>query len=274
MPIKGTVVTVANQKGGVGKTSAAVNLGAILAEQGERVLLVDLDPQGCATEHLGLEDSGEALYAAIHQAAELEDGVSLPVRSTSVPGLDIVPSGDYLTRAENTLAVTPGYETIFLECLLNTDGSWTWIFVDCRPSLGALTVNGLVASGGNAHGSGTENWRGGVLVTLQSHPQSLRGLGNLRRTIASIQRRVNPRVTILGALPSMVDTRTVLYRDVNAKLNDAFGETRVGPPIRSNITIAEAPAHGLPVSLYDSSCIGTQDYRAAAQWLRKLVKHG
>jgi chromosome partitioning protein len=245
------IVAVANHKGGVGKTATAVNLAAALVESGATAAVVDLDPQGSATSWLGVEaDGADALEA-------LSDGVPLPVRDTAVAGLQLVPGGTALASAERRLAGEIGAERLLAEALARTGGGWDWVFLDCPPSLGLLAVNAMAA----AHA---------VLVPVEAHHLGLRGLVDSRRTVEAVQRRLNPGLEIVGVLPCRAHPRRTLHREVLEALEAAF-PGRVGPTIRENVALAEAPAHGMPVTRYASRSNGATDYRAAAGWLRERL---
>ena len=247
----GRIIAVANHKGGVGKTATAVNLAAVLAEEGATAVVVDLDPQGSATSWLGLDaDGAEALEA-------LSDGVPLPVRDTGIDRLQVVPGGTALASAERRLAGEIGAEHLLAEALGRTGGTWDWVFLDCPPSLGLLTVNALAAADV-------------VLVPVEAHHLGLRGLVDSRRAVEAVQRRLNPKLEIAGVLPCRAHCRRTLHREVLEALEASF-PGRVGPAIRENVSLAEAPAYGQPVTRYAPRSNGAADYRAAARWLRERL---
>ena len=245
-------VAVANQKGGVGKTASAVNLAAALGETGERVLVVDLDPQGSASAWLGVEDDGAELLEALAGAAEL------PVVETDTPNVDLVPGGLALAGAERRLAAVIGPERLLWESLGKTAGPWAWVFIDTPPSLGVLTINALAAA---------ER----VLVPVEAHPLGLRGVAELRRTVEAVAERLNPGVELLGVLPCRAHPRRRLHAEAMEALERAF-PGRVGPMIRENVALAEAPAHGQPVTIYAPRSNGAMDYRKAAGWIREVSR--
>jgi chromosome partitioning protein len=243
----GRIIAVANHKGGVGKTATAVNLAAVLAEQGETALVVDLDPQGSASSWLGQEADGAGALEA------LSDGVPLPLHDTVFERLQVVPGGTALASAERRLAGEIGAEHLLAEALGRTGGSWDWVFLDCPPSLGLLAVNALTAADA-------------VLVPVEAHHLGLRGLVDSRRAVEAVQRRLNPRLEIAGVLPCRAHPRRTLHREVLEALEASF-PGRVGPVIRENVSLAEAPAYGAPVTRYAPRSNGAADYRAAAYWL-------
>lgn len=245
------VIAIANHKGGVGKTATAVNLAAALAERGEGALVVDLDPQGSASSWLGVEDEGAAALEAF------SSGTTLPIRSTQTAGVDLVPSGTAMASAERRLAGEIGAERLLAEALARTEGAWDWILIDCPPGLGLLSVNAMAAAGG-------------VLVPVEAHHLGLRGLVDSRRTVDAVRRRLNATLEIVGVLPCRAHGRRALHREVVEALEASF-PGRVGPAIRENVSLAEAPAHGLPVTKYAPRSHGAADYRVAAEWVRRMV---
>lgn len=245
------VIAIANHKGGVGKTATAVNLAAAFAERGEPALVVDLDPQGSASAWLGIEDEGSAALEAF------ASGARLPVRPTAHQGLDLVPSGTAMASAERRLSGEIGAERLLADALARTGGAWEWVLLDCPPGLGLLAVNALAAAQG-------------VLVPVEAHHLGLRGLADSRRTVEAVRRRLNPAVEIVGVLPCRAHGRRALHREVLEALETSF-PGRVGPAIRENVALAEAPAHGLPVTRYAPRSNGASDYREAARWLGEVM---
>jgi chromosome partitioning protein len=240
----GTVYAVANQKGGVGKTTTAVNLGACVAEAGYETLLVDVDPQGNATVNLGLgKDEHPNLYDVIGTG----DGIEAAVRSTDVERLDIVPSTPDLAGANVELPRLEGSETRLREALAPLKDSYDYTFLDCPPSLGPLTVNALVAADR-------------VIVPVQAEYFALEGLAGLLDTLGLIQRELNPRLTVAGMLLTMHDGRTRLSQDVEREVRKHFPELVFETVIPRNVRLGEAPSYGRPVIHYDPHCAGADAY--------------
>lgn len=238
----GGVFAVSNQKGGVGKTTTAVNVAACLAEAGERVLLVDLDPQANATSGLGVSTRGRS-------SLELLDGVPLEsvTVQTAYPNLAVVPGSRELAGASVGLAQLPSSESFLAEALRGATPAYSFVFIDCPPSLGPLTVAALVAA---------EK----VLVPVQCEYYALEGLAQLLETLEQIRRGPNPRLTIGGILLTMVDRRTRLSADVEAEVRQAFGSLVFTAVVPRSIRLAEAPSHGAPINAYARGSQGAAAY--------------
>ncbi len=249
------IVAIANQKGGVGKTTTAINLGTALAAAGNRVLIVDFDPQGNASTGLGIERAARRItsYDLILGRATITDAV-LPTR---VPGLSIVPATVDLSAAEVELVADPRRVYRLKDALAGLAGGFDLTLVDCPPSLGLLTINALVA----AHA---------VLVPLQCEFFALEGLSLLLRTIERVRRSYNPILEIEGVLLTMFDRRNNLSGQVETDVRSFLGERVFETVIPRNVRISEAPSHGLPVLLYDLACSGSKAYaKLAGELLRK-----
>ncbi|MDT8424173.1 MAG: ParA family protein [Desulfuromonadales bacterium] len=247
------IIAIANHKGGVGKTATAVSLSSIFAGQGRKVLLIDFDPQGNASAWLHARGGGGNLLAAL--AAEAD----LVVEDTSFAGLQLVAGGLPLASAQKVLDTETGAEHLLRELLQRSAGSWDMIFLDCPPGLGFLTVNALAAS--------TD-----ILLPLEAHPLGLRGVNDSRKVINAVQQRLNPATKITGVLPCRAHLRRTLHREVMVALESAF-PGHVAPPVRENVALAEAPAHGLPINHYSPRSHGSNDYRNVARWLsRQMTK--
>jgi len=246
-------IAVANQKGGVGKTTTSVNLAASLALSGSRVLLVDLDPQGNATMGCGVDKSAleRSVYDWLMLRAPLAD-----VLQRCPTGFDLVPSNIDLTAAEVELLQVEQREQRLKSVLAEADGRFHYIIIDCPPSLNMLTLNALVAS----HS---------VLIPMQCEYYALEGLSALLDTIEGVKQRANPSLRIEGILRTMYDPRSSLTRDVSRQLLKFFGEQVFRTVIPRNIRLAEAPSHGLPVVLYDRQSRGAVAYMALAGELKR-----
>jgi chromosome partitioning protein len=240
----GTVYAIANQKGGVGKTTTAVNLGACVAEAGYEALLVDIDPQSNATIGLGLgKDEPATVYDVLTGSTALADAI----RPTGVERLSIVPSGPDLAGANVELPRTPGSETSLRHALADVRDQFAFILLDCPPSLGPLTVNALVAADR-------------VIVPVQAEYFALEGLAGLLDTLSLVQRELNPRLTVAGMLLTMHDGRTRLAQDVEREVREHFPELVFDTVIPRNVRIGEAPSFGKPVIHHDPHCPGADAY--------------
>lgn len=238
------VVAVYNTKGGVGKSTTAVNLAAALAEKGRRVLVVDLDPQASASQTLGIRDDGRALGEGISGRE------ALPIRRTSTAGVDIVPSGLALGGVEKALARELGAEVVVRNKLAGLDG-YDLVILDAPPGLGMLAIGALVA----AHG---------VLVPVTPNPLSLGGLAGMLQAFETIRERLNPPLDLMGMLLTIVDRRTALAKEVEADLRRRFGGKVLTTVIRQTVKLAEAAGHGCPVLAYAPDSTGSADYRDLA----------
>ena len=248
-----TVLAVANQKGGVAKTTTVASLGAALSALGQRVLVVDLDPQGCLTFSLGhnpdrLEHSVNEVLAGDLDAADA-------ILSTG-DGMDLLPATIDLAGAEALLLMRPGREFALKRALSPLLGNYDVVIIDCPPSLGVLTLNGLTAAQS-------------VLVPLQCETLAHRGVGQLLRTVREVQAITNPDLVLLGALPTLYDARTTHSRDVLADVSDRYSLPVLAPPIPRTVKFAEASASGATV-LAGRKNKGADAYRDLAA---NLVKH-
>lgn len=251
----GTVYAIANQKGGVGKTTTAVNVAACIAEAGFATLLIDIDPQANATLGLGARKDVEPnVYDVLAGRATLLDAE----RPTSIDGLTLVPAHPDLAGANVELPREPGSETRLREALGDVRERHEYILLDCPPSLGPLTVNALVAADR-------------VIVPVQTEYFALEGLAGLLDTLALIQRELNPRLQIAGMLLTMHDGRTRLARDVEREVREHFPSLVFDTVIPRNVRIGEAPSYGLPVTHHDPHCAGSDAYFELA---KEVVRAG
>jgi len=246
--VSARIFSIANQKGGVGKTTTAINLAACLAEAGERSLVVDLDPQANATSGLGERANGTS-------SIDLLDGAPLRelAKPTRFANLDLVPAKPDLAGTAADLSRRGDGER-YLNEALTANGDYSFVFVDCPPSLGPLTVNALAAADR-------------VLVPLQAEYYALEGLAQLVRSVELIRARLNPRLAIAGVILTMVDRRTRLAADVDAEVRRHFGNLVFNASIPRSVRVAEAPSHGMPVTAYDRGSAGADAYWKVAMEL-------
>lgn len=246
------LLALANQKGGVGKTTTAVNLAVLLAQRGYRTLLIDLDPQGNATSSLGVEKStlDVTLYDALVGGIPARDVRVADVR----PGLDLLPSTPTLAAAEVELVGVTDRERALSRAIRPDAGVYDVMLIDCPPSLGLLTVNALTAADG-------------VLVPIQCEFLALEGLGQLIRSIDLVKRQLNPAIDVVGVLMTMYDARTRLSASVVEEVRRFFPERIFQTLVPRSVRLAEAPSYGQAISEYDPDSRGAQSYRAVADEL-------
>ena len=242
------IIAVTNQKGGVGKTTTAVNLSALVAESGKRVLLVDIDPQGNATSGLGKSDTDDnTVYEVLLGEAAARDAV-VP---TGFGGLDLMPTSIELAGAEIELVSVDKREGLLKKALEDIKNDYDYIFIDCPPSLSLLTLNALTAADS-------------VLIPIQCEYYALEGVGQLVNTVKLIRMKLNPDLKVEGILLTMFDARTNLCAQVVQEVRNHFRDEAFDTMIPRNVRLSEAPSYGMPIHLYDPRCAGAQAYRELA----------
>jgi chromosome partitioning protein len=254
----GQTVVFANQKGGVGKTTSTVNIGAYMAASGRKVLLVDFDPQGNLSSSVGIRNSKVGVYDVLIGAVQPQSAIV----STVQENLDILPSDLRLSGATVELADADGRDGYLKRALRPLEESYDYILIDCPPSLGILTINGFVAARS-------------VIVPLQCEFFALEGFLNmLFQTIKRIQKSLNPVLVLGGIVFTMYDSRTRLSQEVIQQVKAAFKahpEVLFKTVIPRNVKLSEAPSHGLPINLYDPTCVGARSYAALTEEVLKRV---
>ena len=248
------IIAFANQKGGVGKTTSTVNLGAYLADEGKKVLLVDFDPQCNLSSSLGVNAKAGDIYQLITSQAEIKDCV----QETSVDNLRIIPAGPDLAGATVELVDQDKREYYLQNALRQVQNDYDFILIDCPPSLGILTINGLIAARE-------------LFIPLQTEYFALEGITQLIKSINMIQKTSNPDLKITGIVFTMYDPRTRLAQDVVKEVVGYFGKLVFKTIIPRNVRLSEAPSHSVPINQYDAHCSGAKSYQSFA---REVLERG
>ncbi len=240
---KTKIITILNQKGGVGKTTSAVNISSFLAITETPVLLIDMDPQGNASTGIGISNKKLSVYDLLIN----NKNISNAIYKTEIDYLDIIPSNSKLAGAEIELVSMFTRETILKQIIQNIMGKYKYIIIDCPPSLGLLTINALTASNS-------------IIIPIQCEYYALDGLSQLLNTIRLVQKNLNSHLEIEGILITMFDSRLNLSQQVLKEVQDYFGDKVYKTLINRNVKLGEAPSHGKPIILYDASSTGSQNY--------------
>ena len=251
----GKIIAVTNQKGGVGKTTSCVNLAAYLADAGKKVLLVDIDPQGNACSSVGVEVDKEqnSIYEVLLGEAQIKD----TIYNSVMKGLDVIPSTVDLSEAEVDLVYMDSREKVLKEALSSIKDAYDYIFIDCPPSLGLLTVNVLTATDS-------------IIIPIQCEYFALVGLSQLMNTVRLVKMQLNPNIEIEGVLLTMKDNRSNLVSQVSEEIRKYFGTKVYETYIPRNVRLAESPSHGKPIVMYDNKSKGAIAYQNLAnEFLKK-----
>ena len=246
----GKIISLANKKGGVGKTTTSINLAAYCADLGKRVLLVDIDSQGNATTGLGFSKS--ALKKSVYNVLIEDDNAANNILPTQVKLLDLLPANVDLSGAEVDLVYKRSRESILKNALDKLRSQYDYIFIDCPPSLGLLTINAWVASDS-------------IIIPMQSEYYAMEGVSQLMNTIGMVRQHLNPNLKIEGVVITMFDGRAIITKQITAEIKKFFKSKLYDIIIPRNVRLAEAPSHGVPILIYDPKCEGARAYRALAE---------
>lgn len=246
----GRIISVSNQKGGVGKTTTTINLSAFLAEKGKRVLIIDIDPQANAGYGLGInvEDADNTLYEVLIGQVDIRQAIY----KTGIDKLFIIPSNIHLSGAQMDLLELEGREFVLKKTVAPIKDDFDFIFIDCPPSLGVLTLNSLVAADS-------------VMIPLQCEYYALEGLSQLLRIISMVQESLNRNLKIEGVVLTMYDSRTNLSQQVVSDVRDFFKDKVFKSIVPRNVRLSEAPSFGKPIGVYDRHCVGSERYESLAE---------
>jgi len=246
----GKVISLTNKKGGVGKTTTAVNLAACCADLGKKVLLIDIDSQGNATTGLGFSKS--ALKKSVYNVLIDDEDITANILPAQVKYLDLLPANVNLTGIEVDLVYKRNRENILKTAIDKVRANYDYIFIDCPPSLGLLTINALVASDS-------------IIVPLQSEYYALEGVSQLMNTINMVKQHLNPKIKVEGVVITMYDGRALIAKQIALEIKKFFKGKLYDIIIPRNIRLAEAPSHGKPIIVYDPKCAGARAYKALAE---------
>ncbi len=244
----GKTYVFVNQKGGVGKTTSAINIGSYLAEAGKSVLLVDFDSQANLTSGVGADGRKDGIYQLLSGNAVFDS----VVQATSVSGLSVIPASIDLSGAAVELVELKDRDFYLKRALEPARGRYDYVLIDCPPSLGVLTLNGMIAADE-------------VLIPLQCEYYALEGLSLLLQTVKRIQKNLNPELSVGGIFFTMYDQRTKLAQDVVRQVTSYFKDRVFRTIIPRNVRLSEAPSHGIPISQYDAGCVGARSYKSLAE---------
>ena len=246
----GKIISFTNKKGGVGKTTTAINMAAYCADFGKKTLLVDIDSQGNATTGLGFSKS--ALKKSVYNMLIDDDAAVNNILPTQVKLLDVLPANVDLTGAEVDLVYKRNREQILKNALDKVRDDYDYIFIDCPPSLGLLTINAWVASDS-------------VIIPLQSEYYAMEGVSQLMNTIAMVKQHLNPRLQVEGVVITMYDGRALIAKQITAEIKKFFKNKLYEIIVPRNVLLAEAPSHGVPIILHDPKCVGARAYKALTE---------
>ncbi|MCI8476287.1 MAG: ParA family protein [Clostridia bacterium] len=246
----GKIISFTNKKGGVGKTTTAINMAAYCADFGKKTLLVDIDSQGNATTGLGFSKS--ALKKSVYNVLIDDDAAVNNILPTQVKLLDVLPANVDLTGAEVDLVYKRNREQILKNALDKVRDDYDYIFIDCPPSLGLLTINAWVASDS-------------VIIPLQSEYYAMEGVSQLMNTIAMVKQHLNPRLQVEGVVITMYDGRALIAKQITAEIKKFFKNKLYEIIVPRNVRLAEAPSHGVPIILHDPKCVGARAYKALTE---------
>ncbi len=246
----GKIISFSNQKGGVGKTTSCVNLSAYCAAAGKKVLLVDMDPQGNSTTGFGFSKSG--IKKSVYNVLMEEKSVASVLLPTEIPGLDVLPANIDLAGAEIDLVYKRGREKALKKAIEPMKKKYDFIFIDCPPSLGLLTINAMVASDS-------------LIIPIQSEYYAMEGLSQLINSVSLVKNSLNKGLEVEGVLLTMFDRRSLISGQVAEEIKKYFRKKVYEIVIPRNVRLAEAPSHGKPVMLHDDKCLGAKAYRAFAK---------